>query len=146
MIDIRDQILDFLKEKGVVSFHEICSHFPKQSMVHVAELLGSMVEEGLFRKRIDPRDNTTYYYMRYFTGSGELIVFHYRDHSSSETLEKLPFIEEQPWLFEPVDFEGDEPYSGNYGTFHRALKMAEYREAHPEMDEEAEEGGTEDER
>ncbi|HNT29233.1 MAG TPA: hypothetical protein PKH10_13770 [bacterium] len=128
MLDLRERILLAMKRYGVLSFGQLHELFPVQSVTHLAEVLHSMVADGLMSKHIDTDASTTFYYRRFYTASGDHIIFHFRDHPHPERFAAEPFLNEMPWFFEPIEYDDTAVYSSNFPDPTGALAAAEETE------------------
>jgi|GEM_PF-1249987 len=129
MLTLKERILMVMQRDGVLSFAQLHDLFPVQSVTHLAEVLAQLVTEGKLSKRIDPETGATFYFKRFYTKSGDHIVFHYRDHAHSERFRNVPLLDEMPWFFEPIEYTGNEVFSPNFPDPASALAAAEEKEA-----------------
>lgn len=133
MLDLRERIQMAMKRYGVLSFGALHELFPVQSVTHLAEVLHQMVVEGLMNKRIDIDMGATFYYRRFYTESGDHIVFHYRDHPHPERFVGVPFLQEMPWFFEPIEYDDTSVFSPNFADPATAVAAAEEREKEEDL-------------
>ncbi|HOW50629.1 MAG TPA: hypothetical protein PLV42_01145 [bacterium] len=128
MLDLRERIQMAMRRYGILSFGALHELFPVQSVTHLAEVLHQMVTEGLMSKRIDIDSGATFYYRRFYTASGDHIIFHHRDHPHPERFSDVPFLQEMPWFFEPIEYNDTQVFSPNFADPATAIAAAEDRE------------------
>jgi len=128
MLTLKERILMAMQRNGVLSFGQMHELFPVQSVTHLAEMLAQLVADGEISKRLDTISSTTWYYKRFYTGSGDHIVFHHLDHPHPERFLGVPLLDELPWFFEPIEHEGDAVYSPIFPDPAAALAAAEDKE------------------
>lgn len=135
MLTLRERILMAMQRHGVISFGQLHELFPVQSVTHLAEMLHQMVVEGELSKRLDADSSTTFYFKRFYTASGDHIIFHHHDHPHPERFASVPLLDELPWFFEPIEYDGDIVYSPNFSDPASALEAAEDREKEDNSDQ-----------
>jgi hypothetical protein len=128
MLDLRERIQMAMRRYGILPFGALHELFPVQSVTHLAEVLHQMVIEGLMSKHIDIDSGATFYYRRFYTVSGDHIIFHHRDHPHPERFAEVPFLQEMPWFFEPIEYNDTPVFSPNFADPASALAAAEEKE------------------